>query len=167
MWDNTSHRQARTSTETQNSPPLREVGRILEISEGHCKIVVVSSSMLRQWMVAWSMRKFTYAIAQDSVHRRYEHHISTTTNILIFLNIFVGTKWRIFVLKTIPLSIIYCFFQKSARFICIFALFVVTLQRQFKWKRLRHSTLMRSTLCIWAPNACFSTLSELVCLCVS
>lgn len=44
--------------------------------------MVVSSSMLRLWMVDWSMRKFTYTIDQDSMHKRYEHHISTTTIIL-------------------------------------------------------------------------------------
>jgi hypothetical protein len=58
----------------------------LDDSEGHCKIVVVSSSMLRKWMVDWTMGKFTYTIAQDSSHKRYDY-ISTTTNILALTKI--------------------------------------------------------------------------------
>ena len=54
----------------------------LDHSEGHFKIVVVSSSMLRQWMVDWAMEKFTYTVDQDTIHRRYEQHISTTTIML-------------------------------------------------------------------------------------
>ena len=33
-------------------------------------------------MVDWAMGKFTYTIDQDTIHRRYEQHISTTTIIL-------------------------------------------------------------------------------------
>ena len=33
-------------------------------------------------MVDWAMGKFTYTIEQDSIHRRYGQHISTTTIIL-------------------------------------------------------------------------------------
>ena len=70
-------------------------------------------------MVDWTMGKFTYTIDQDTIHRRYEQHISTTTIILeltkidnkltkivlntqtlLFLNIFVASEaQRIFDLK--------------------------------------------------------------------
>ena len=33
-------------------------------------------------MVDWTMGKFIYTIDQDTIHRRYEQHISTTTVIL-------------------------------------------------------------------------------------
>ena len=85
----------------------------LDHSEGHCKTVVVSSSMLRQWMVDWTMGKFTYTIDQDTIHRRYEQHISTTTlslkltiidenclkhtNPVIFNYFCSHRRWRIFV----------------------------------------------------------------------
>ena len=60
-------------------------------------------------MVDWAMGKFTYTIDQDTIHKRYEQHISTTTiipeidnnwrlidenclktQILLFLSIFVA-----------------------------------------------------------------------------
>ena len=66
-------------------------------------------------MVDWAMGKFTYTINQDSIHRRYEQHISTTTVILeltkidnkltkivlntqtqLFLNIFVAIADGVF-----------------------------------------------------------------------
>ena len=72
-------------------------------------IVVVSSSMLRQWMVAWSMEKFTYAIDQDSVHRRYEQHISTTTILLVIFKYFCSEAY-------------FCI-KKSAFYLCISYIF--------------------------------------------
>ena len=66
-------------------------------------------------MVDWAMGKFTYTIDQDTIHRRYEQHISTTTIILeltkidnkltkivlntqtpLFLNIFVAIADGVF-----------------------------------------------------------------------
>ena len=32
-------------------------------------------------MVDWAMGKFTYTVNQDSIHKRYEQHISTTTKL--------------------------------------------------------------------------------------
>ena len=49
-------------------------------------------------MVDWTMGKFTYTINQDSIHRRYEQHISTTTVILELTKI--DNKLTKIVLKT-------------------------------------------------------------------
>ena len=49
-------------------------------------------------MVDWAMGKFTYTIDQDTIHRRYEQHISTTTIILELTKI--DNKLTKIVLKT-------------------------------------------------------------------
>ncbi len=71
--------------------------------------------MLRQWMVAWSMGKFTYAIDQDSVHRRYEQHISTTTILLVIFIYFCSEAY---------------FCIKNPHFICVFHIFLLPLQAE-------------------------------------
>ena len=89
----------------------------LVYSEGHRKIVVVSSSMLRLWMVDWSTRKFTYTIDQDSMHKRYEHHISTTTiilELLIIVNQVVNNC-----LKQSPVIFNYFCSKQSAAYFCL------------------------------------------------
>lgn len=86
-------------------------------SEGHRKIVVVSSSMLRLWMVDWSMRKFTYTIDQDSMHKRYEHHISTTT-IILELSIIVNQVVTN-CLKQSPVIFNYFCSKQSAAYFCL------------------------------------------------
>ena len=86
-------------------------------SEGHCNLVVVSSSMLRLWMVDWSMRKFTYTIDQDSMHKRYEHHISTTT-IILELSIIVNQVVTN-CLKQSPVIFNYFCSKQSAAYFCL------------------------------------------------
>ena len=53
-------------------------------------------------MVDWTMGKFTYTIDQDTIHKRYEQYISTTTVILELTKI--DNKLTKIVLKTIPLA---------------------------------------------------------------
>ena len=60
--------------------------------------------MLRQWMVDWAMSKFIYTIDQDTIHKRYEQHISTTTVILELTKI--DNKLTPIVLKHTPFQII-------------------------------------------------------------
>ena len=99
--------------------------------------MVVSSSMLRQWMVAWLMGKFTYAIAQDSVHRRYEQHISTTTILLVIFNYFCSEAY---------------FCIKNLHFICVYHIFLLPLQaNQMKTVKTLHFDFY---LC-WRISFCF------------
>ena len=49
-------------------------------------------------MVDWTMGKFTYTIDQDTIHKRYEQYISTTTVILELTKI--DNKLTKIVLKT-------------------------------------------------------------------
>ena len=55
-------------------------------------------------MVDWAMGKFTYTIDQDTIHKRYEQHISTTTVILELTKI--DNKLTPIVLKHTPFQII-------------------------------------------------------------
>ena len=73
-------------------------------------------------MVDWAMGKFTYTIDQDTIHKRYEQHISTTTVILELTKI--DNKLTPIVLKHTPFQItpvIFLYFC-SKRSECIFVL---------------------------------------------
>ena len=60
-------------------------------------------------MVDWVMGKFTYTIDQDTIHKRYEQHISTTTVILELTKI--DNKLTPIVLKHTPFQIYLLFFN--------------------------------------------------------